>query len=481
MRRRSLTSRTSRVRGTAGALAIALGVALAGSAAAQPVPREAVAPPVPAPSPAAGTADQALDRLLARTDAVAKEVARIRGLPLKRPIPNEVVDRDELRRRLLQMAAEEKAKTDTAAEGLALARWGLVPLDTNYEALLIDLLTEQIAGYYDPDTKRLTISKSAGDDAGWAELVLAHEIDHGLQDQTFDLKKFEDEVPEGEGDARVARRALVEGDGVALMLEVMLSRSGAKVPWSNPQVTEAIEQAMATPGNEGIDRAPLAIREAMIFPYRAGFSFVAALRRRQPWSAVDAAFRRPPRSTEQILHPERYAADDKPVPVRIGALPALRGFGRAHETVWGELGFQLFLRSHGADAAAAEQAAAGWGGDRAVVFARDADRRPQRATGVSRSEWDSEVDAIEAAEAAVKAIDAAVTGAIVEHGPTRTRWLGIDGLVSWVERRGRSLVIVAGAPPWAAAALDPEIWAAAKPGPPKPPAQPPARPPQAKR
>src|SRR5262249_35167316 len=156
----------------------------------------------PAPAPV-----DALAKLLARTDAVAKEVAAIRGLSLKRPIPNEVVDRDELRRRLLELAAEEKTKTETAAEGLALARWGVVLLATDYEAMLIELLTEQIAGYYDPETKKLTISKSAGDDAQWAELVLAHEIDHGLQDQAFDLKKFED-VPDSEGDARAARRAL---------------------------------------------------------------------------------------------------------------------------------------------------------------------------------------------------------------------------------------------------------------------------------
>ncbi len=426
-------------------LVLAVIAGLAAGAGAQPAPG--------GDTPPSG----ALAMLLARTDAVAREVARIRGLPLKRPIPNEVVDRDELRRRLLALAAEDKAKADTAAEGLALARWGLIPLATDYEALMIELLTEQIAGYYDPETKRLTISQSAGDDAEWAELVLAHEIDHGLQDQAFDLEKFED-VPDAEGDARVARRALVEGDGVALMLEVMLARRGAKVPWGNPQVAAAIEKAMVTPGNGGIDRAPFAIREAMIFPYRAGFGFVAALRRRKPWSAVDAAFARPPRSTEQILHPERYLADDKPVPVQIDPLPALRGFARAHETVWGELGFQIFLRSHGVDAVAAAQAAAGWGGDRAVVLARDGDRRPQRAAGVSRSEWDSEADAIEAEEAAIKALDASIPGAVVDHGTARTRWLGVDGAVSWVERRGRSLVIVIGAPAWAANALAAEVW-----------------------
>ena len=403
-----------------------------------------------------------LAKLLARTDDVAKEVSKIRGLPLKRKIPNEVVDRDELRRRLIAMAAEEKTKAETASEALGLARWGMIPRATNYEALLIELLTEQIAGYYDPDTKKLTISASAGDDPAGAELVLAHEIDHALQDQSFDLKKFED-VPDGEDDAAAARRALVEGDGIALMLEVMLSRQKVPVPWSNPQMTDAIEKAMAVPGNgDALDRAPIAIREALIFPYRAGFTFVAALRRRQPWSAVDAAFRKPPKSTEQVMHPERYLANDEPIGVAIDALSSLAGYTVAHKTVWGELGFQLFLRSNSVPASTATEAAAGWGGDRTIVLAKPGDKRPHLAVGISRSEWDTEADAIEVHEAAVKALDATIAGSVVDHSRTRTRWLSVEGNMSWVERKGPSIVMVHGAPVWASESLLTEVWVMSK-------------------
>ena len=401
-----------------------------------------------------------LDALLARTDVVAKEVAKIRGLPLKKAIPNEVVDKDELHRRLQALAAEDKTAAETVGEGLALARWGMIPIATDYKALLVDLLTEQIAGYYDPETKKLTISKSAGDDPAWAEMVLAHELDHGLQDQAFDLHTFED-LADTEDDAAVARRALVEGDGIALMIEVMLARRGAPAPWSDPSVAASIEKSMETPGNgDGLDKAPLAIREAMIFPYRAGLTFVAALRRRGTWRAVDAAFARPPKSTEQIIHPERYVAGDDPVPVQITAPAALPDYAIAHATVWGELGFDLFLRSHGVDEATAASAAEGWGGDRAVVLAREDDKRPQRAVGVSRSEWDSEADAIEAAEALGKALDHEVVGTVMDHAQNRTRWLGLDGTVSWLERKGPSVVVVLGAPAWAATALDAEVWTA---------------------
>lgn len=409
-----------------------------------------------------------LAALLLRTDAVAREVARVRGLPLKQPIPNEVVDRSELRARLLKMAAEDKTAEESAAEGFALERWGMIPPGTDYEGLLVDLLTDQVAGYYDPDTKTLTISRSAGDDPAWAEMVLAHEIDHGLQDQSFDLHHFED-VPSSEGDSATARRALVEGDGIALMIEVMVGRNRAKVDWANPEIATAIQKSMSAPGigNDSIDRAPLAIREAMLFPYRAGFGFIAALRRRQPWSAVDAAFLRPPRSTEQILHPERYFADDPPVPIEARVPPALRGFAIAHSTVWGELGFGLWLRSHGVDERAADEAAAGWGGDRAIVLARPGDHRVGAAVGIARTEWDSEADAIEAAEAAGKALADLVVGGTLDRTANRMQLFGIDGTVSWIERKGPSLVIVIGAPAWSAAALATEVWTAtgiARPG-----------------
>jgi len=401
-----------------------------------------------------------LAALLRRTDAVAAEVARIRGLPLKRPVPNEVVDRDELRARLRKMAAEDKTATETAAEAFAFERWGLIPPGLDYDALIVELLTEQIAGYYDPDTKKLTISKSAGDDPAWAEMVLAHELDHGLQDQSFDLHRFED-LPASEGDAAAARHALVEGDGIALMLEVMLVRGRSKVDWANPELAPLIEKTMAAGGgDEKIDRAPLAIREAMLFPYRAGFGFVAALRRRQPWSAVDAAFARPPRSTEQILHPERYLADELPIAVEARVPRSLPGFAIAHATVWGELGFDLWLRSHGVDERGAAEAADGWGGDRVIVVARPGDRRVARAVGIARTEWDSEIDAIEAAEAAGKALAAAVAGGTIDRTEIRTRLFGLDGRVSWIERRGASLVIVIGAPACTADALAAEVWTA---------------------
>ncbi len=377
--------------------------------------------------------------------ALTREVSALRGLRAKRKLVHETVDRAELRRRLLELASDDKTRRDAVAEGLALARWGLIPMATDYVQLRIALLTDQIAGYYDPRTQKLTITKDASGDPKWAELVLAHEIDHALQDQAFDLKKLTDVAP-SEGDAALARHALIEGDGIALMIELALSRQNVDPPWANPAIAADVVRAMAGPTGDSLDKAPLAVRETLLFAYREGFAFVAALLQREGWTTVDAALRNPPRSTEQILHPEKYATNEKPVVVRLAAPAHLAGYAVAHSTVWGELGFALFLRSHGIPVETAAVAAAGWGGDRVLTLARDTDVEPEHAIGLARLEWDSEADAIEAYAMTARALDAAQTGATVDHDDVRTRWFGVDGKVTTLERNGTAIDIAIGVP-----------------------------------
>lgn len=383
--------------------------------------------------------------LLARTDTVTKEVAKLRSLRLKRPLDREVVDRAELRRRLIALADDPMERSEIVAEGVALARWGLIPRETKYLDLMVELLTDNVAGYYDSKSKKLIVSRAAVDDPAWAELVLAHEIVHGLQDQAFGLTKLQT-LPTDEADAALARRALIEGDAVALMIELALSRQHVDPPWSDPAVAHELGTEMAAPPGDKLDRAPFAIRERILFPYRSGLLFVAALRRDEPWSAVDAVFKRPPRSTEQILHVDKYVADEKPIAVALAAPAGLVDYTVVHSTVWGELGFALFLRAHGLGEAMAAQAAAGWAGDRAIVLARADDPRPSRAIGLARLSWDSEADAIEAHDAIVRALDDTMFGTTAEHTGERTRWLAIDGTVSSVERRGEVIVLAVGIP-----------------------------------
>jgi hypothetical protein len=230
------------------------------------------------------------------------------------------------------------------------------------------------------------------------------------------------------------------------MIELSLSRQGIDPPWDNPTIANDVVRAMSGPTGDSLDDAPLAIRETLLFPYREGFGFVASCLERNGWASVDAALRKPPRSTEQVLHPDKYVRDEKPVLVRLPPPAFLDDYAVAHATSWGELGFALWLRSHGIPADAAAHAAEGWGGDRVLTLARDGDLDPSHGVGVARFVWDSEADAIEAYDAASRALDAAVTGATAESTDVRIRWLGLDGKVTMLERAGSTVEITLGVP-----------------------------------
>ncbi len=389
----------------------------------------------------------------ARIDALAKTVAAQRELRFKRKVARTVLDRAELQRRVRRAVDDPKARQLTLADGVALARWGLVPPDTDYPRLAGDLVSEQLTASYDAGADALTVERQALDEPGWTDLVLAHELGHALQDQTFDLEKLL--ASARDDDALLARRALVEGDAIALTVELALARQKQSPPWADPQLAASLARALIPARGDALANAPIAVRERVLFPYRAGLAFVAALRRESTWSAVDVAFKRPPRSTEHILHVEKYIADEKPLAVAL-TMPTLpASYVEVKRTVWGELGFLLFLRAHGVPDEMAEQAAEGWGGDSVLVVAPSNALRASRSIGVARLELDTEADAREAHAAAVRAIDSGLSGATAEHSDDRTRWLALDGTMSSVERQGSTLTIAVGIPaPLGRQALD---------------------------
>lgn len=444
---------------TGGLLAIALALVLAA-----------------APERARAAEDDWVKQLMSRADVIASKVAAVRGLKLKRPIEKGVVDDAQLRARILERMDEDTSPAERAIEAAAAKRWGLVPWDTALDELVIDLLTEQIAGFYDPKEQKLYITSSHESDPTWADMVMAHEIDHALQDQHFDLERWMKAV-EDDADATAARSALVEGDGVALMIEYSLAEQGLPPPWGEEAVVRmmmaSMQGAVASGGTGQLfDRAPFALREQMIFPYQAGVGFVAALRRTQPWKKIDEVFtRRPPASTEQILHPELYLADERPDAIAPAPPPAATGLAQLHSGVWGESGWGTFLRAHGVAADTAATAAAGWGGDRVVLLGpADGAAHPERTTGVALLTWDAEADALEAWDALGKALDAMVIGAGLVATDRELRWIGADGRITAAERQGDRIAIVVGAPlaHWRALLAGASRWKVTTPAAPKP-------------
>lgn len=396
---------------------------------------------------AAAKPDAWTKRVVARGGEIGKKVAKLRGLKIKKPIAMGVMDEAALRARILERLDEDSPPAERAAEAAMMKRWGLVPWDTDLDALTIDLLTEQIAGFYDPAEKKLYVADKPDADDSWADMLMAHEITHALQDQHFDLEAWM-KVVEHDGDASAARAALVEGDGVAVMLEYSLAEKGLPPPWNVPGVIKLLTTSMEpVEGNDLLSRAPLAIRHGLMFPYIRGLEFVSALRRTQPWSKVDDAFRRPPRSTEQILHPELYLADELPHAISAVA-PA--GWTQLHEGVWGEAGWATFFEAHGVSAGAANSAAAGWGGDRVLLLAAAGDTTalatPQRAVGLAVITFDTDLDALEAWQALSHALDDLVVGAEVATDTDLRRWIDAAGRFTVAERHGAAIAVVTGAP-----------------------------------
>ncbi len=402
-----------------------------------------------------------LEQLLADTDAIALKVSKIRGLPIKTPVARGIMSREQVEARVMQRIGEEYSDAKLAGEERAAKKFGFLPADADYKKIILALLSEQIAGFYDPAAKELYLADWI--DVTTQRIVMAHEICHALQDQSFDLQKFTSVVKD-DGDAALARQALVEGDGVALMIEFMFQEMGVKVdPWVDDTVANAMAtQTTGVAGMEAFAKAPLFLRESLMFPYLSGLKLVAHTRRHHPWSRVDDMFKTPPASTEQVMHPEKYFAGEKPIKVKAAAaLPSLKKWKIVEQNVLGEAAFGWLWRQHGVRDQRANDAAAGWGGDRYAIYASPTDdgKAVEPLVLVTYSVWDTETDAGEAFAVAVESLPV-WTGVAVptEKGPDFVRFEHPSGAQSWVARKGTKLVIVIGQPA-EAKKLRQEIWA----------------------
>jgi hypothetical protein len=245
----------------------------------------------------------------------------------------------------------------------ALRLFGLIPPTLALRSTMIDLLTEQIAGYYDPDSNALYIP--ADIEPFQLRVVVSHELVHALQDQYIRLDSIMSQ--QGRNDRRSAAQAVLEGQATFAQIPVLMPEQRPDtfpVGWFwSQRVVAARQQAQMAQ----FASAPLWIREGLIFPYLGGADFVVWFRRNRPGRSVLSAM---PTSTEQILHPDRYAAGDQPTEVVFSepAPDAVR-----YEDGLGEFETRLLLEQHLGDETEAALLATGWDGDRYQVLGRGAD------------------------------------------------------------------------------------------------------------
>lgn len=307
---------------------------------------------------AAGTAQNAA--IISTTDAVLKETSELRELSILRAVKSGAQSRSEIERMIVKNLDSDTTPADMHAAEVLLRVFGLAPNDFQYRSFLIKLLTEQVAGYYDPKAQQFYL-------ADWIELegqkpVMAHELTHALQDQHFDLKRFE-KWPKGDSDAELAAHALIEGDATLAMTLYMAK---------HPMVALAFIKSLGSQGtsSEQFKAAPRALRESLLFPYEAGSTWATQVYRRGGWEMVSKAFAKLPQSSEQILHADKYFSYEAPVKVTLPNLKPLLGptWKRIDTDVNGEWGLYLILDEYLNNSSASKQASAGWGGDRYALY-----------------------------------------------------------------------------------------------------------------
>ncbi len=319
---------------------------------------------------------------------VVAPLEKLRGLSFGKVPSTKQVSREEARAYMSRLLAREYPPERLAAEQEAYVYFGFLQEGQDLERMLLDLLEEQVAGFYDPETELLYVVP--GPLAG--SLAIAHEMAHALVDQHFDLERLQ-RAARGDDDRALALSSLIEGE--ATMVTSLWVIQSAMDPSMPPLATEDPAELIRA-ASRGLEGVPRILEQTLTFPYLAGSIWAAdVMRRGGGLKALDAFFAEPPDSTEQILHPERSLPPrDRPALIDASLLESvlLPSDPLVKLDTMGEFGIRILFEGEGAEAAAE-----GWDGDRFLLAGA---REARHLTWISA--WDSEGDAAEFAAAAAE-------------------------------------------------------------------------------
>ena len=261
-------------------------------------------------------------------DELLKFASDDTGLPIKHEVKRKLADRKEVESYLEKGMRDDKDAKRLERSSEVLKKFGLIPRDFQLGPFLVAMLKEQVAGYYDPKKKTVNILNWV--DPEQQKPVLAHELTHALQDQSFDMQKWMD-AAETEGDKKndptpadidkdeesSAREAVVEGQAMVVMLDYPLAPLGFTL-LDKPDLLEALKQSMLDePDSPTFRNAPIFLKEELTFPYRYGSEFTLALEKAGGKDlAYAGAFKDPPNTTREIMEPDTYLSREKLEPLR---------------------------------------------------------------------------------------------------------------------------------------------------------------------
>jgi len=346
-----------------------------------------------------GTAGQGAQDLLSQADTVFRQMSELTGLPIKAPLKKEIINKAEISKYMSDTLHTDVTPQEMHIQEATLEAFGLVPPGFDLGKFLIGFYTEQAAGFYDPHRKTMFI-------ADWVEpdmqrLVLAHELTHALQDQSFDLEKFLKAV-RSDDDASGARQAVVEGHATAAMIqEVIAPMKLEDMPSLEPLMAPIIQHQFAE--FPAFTQAPFFFRFQALFPYIEGMGFMQHGLQAGGWKRLNSLFDDPPNTTKEIFDPEVYFDKESLPKLSLAHPPALagiRGVSFLAENTMGELGYYALLGQLISEDEA-KSVATGWLADRYLLYEKSAN---ERSTGlaagdgqyilVSQTRWSSAESAL---------------------------------------------------------------------------------------
>jgi hypothetical protein len=325
-----------------------------------------------------------------KVDEAIPQIEKASGLRFKTRPKLETRSRAQVREFLVKKFDESSPAEQLRSEEVAYKLFGLIPDTMNLRGFLLELLTEQIVGYYDPTPKVLYVVEGAPNDL--IGITITHELIHALQDQYVNLDSIQRTT--GNSDRQAAAQAVMEGQATYEQMQIMLGGENlaTRLPGGWDQLRQTIREAQSA--MPIFANAPMAIQESLLFPYLSGAEFIRRFKMRRPKSSpLDSI----PVSTEQILSDSAYFGTPRDMPSTV-TLPGRRD-STVNEETMGEFGTRLFLFQHLKDHTAALHAAAGWDGDRYRIV------RAGPGRGIAWvTVWDTAVDAAQFVDALGQAI-----------------------------------------------------------------------------
>ena len=292
---------------------------------------------------------------------IEQQTSELRGLQFKRPVNYKMIDRAELHEFLIKKVKEQYTDQEIRDYSRSLATLGLVPEGTDLMGAMISLYDEQVGAFYLPEERSLYTFKDQSWTSGLDKMLLSHELTHALQDQNFDLTRFPLNVKDND-DLALASAALMEGDATVLMTRFYAENA-------DPARMIGDVTALLGQNTAKLQAAPPYLRDMLLFPYVQGQQFAMALSVAGGVDALNDAFRHPPVSTQQILHPEKFLHDRRnPESLTLSRLDS-KDWRLIGNNVLGEFGIRSLLEQS-LGMFEALQVAQGWNGDRYNVYER---------------------------------------------------------------------------------------------------------------